>query len=409
MGGMYSLAKLRFFLYICDMKRFTLIIQILACMMTTLSACRKTAEPFKVYAWLAGNVNMSEEQLDAYFSHAAEAGISGIYLECHGGYPAVLGDSTSFRDSAALTILRRAVPHAQKYGLELHAWMWTTNRCEAALLKAHPEWYEVNGLGESLADIEMYKRKHYRFLCPNHEGVHDYLKERVRELAEVEGLTGIHLDFIRYPDAILPYGLHESRGVVQDRVYPQWDCCYCDECRAQFKAQTGIDPLELEDPTACEAWMQFRWDAMASLADGLLAEIRACGKVASAAVFATPEESRKLVRQDWVQFKHADALFPMIYNDAYAQPREWVEQAAREGIEALAAAGNKAKLYAGVTVPRDGDFARDIALARAAGAPGICFFSLEAFNRHPEFWDALRDAIAVGAKEQRSLSGTAAF
>jgi len=358
------------------------------------AACGQQEKPFAVYAWLAGRVDMPDEQLEDYFSKAADAGISGIFLECHGGYPTVLGDSTSFRDSAALVILRRAVPYARKYGVELHAWMWTTNRCEQALLKAHPEWYEVNGLGESLAEIEMYNRKHYRFLCPTHDGVEDYLKDRVRELAEVEGLTGIHLDFIRYPDAILPYGLHESRGVVQDKVYPQWDCCYCDECRAAFKAQTGIDPLELEDPTACEEWMQFRWDAMARLADNLLKEIRSCGKVATAAVFATPEESRKLVRQDWVQFKHADALLPMIYYDAYAQPREWIEKAAGEGVEALAAAGNKALLYAGVPMPRDGNFRQCIDLARAGGAHGICFFSLEALSRHPERWDALKEAVA---------------
>ena len=363
-------------------------------LVTAATGCGDREEPFRVYAWMSGKVSMTDEVLEDYFSRAADAGLDGIFLECHGGYPEVLGDSTSFRDSAALVILRRAVPYAQKYGLELHAWMWTTNRCEQALLKAHPEWYEVNGLGESLAEIEMYNRKHYRFLCPTHEGVEDYLKDRVRELAEVEGLTGIHLDFIRYPDAILPYGLHESRGVVQNRVYPQWDCCYCDECRAAFKAQTGIDPLELEDPTACEAWMQFRWDAMARLADNLLKEIRACGKVATAAVFATPEESKKLVRQDWVQFKHADALLPMIYYSSYAQPCEWVETATREGVAALAAAGNAARLFAGIPVPRDGDFRQCITLARAGGANGICFFSLEALSRHPEQWSALKQAVA---------------
>ncbi len=362
--------------------------------MATILSCHPAEEPFRVYAWMSGKIDMPEERLDSIFSNAARAGISGIYLECHGGYPSIL-DSTSFRDSAALTILRRAVPVAKKHGLELHAWMWTTNRCEETLLQAHPEWYEVNGLGESLAEIEMYNRKHYRFLCPNHEGVAEYLKDRVRELAEVEGLDGIHLDFIRYPDAILPYGLHESRGVVQDKVYPQWDCCYCDECRAKFKAQTGIDPLELDDPTANPEWMQFRWDAMAQLADGLLEEIQACGLKASAAVFATPEEARKLVRQDWVQFRHADALLPMIYHTSYAQPAEWIETATREGVTALAAAGNNARLYSGVSVPRDGDFAGRIALARAGGASGICFFSLEAFFRHPEYWSQIQAATAA--------------
>lgn len=375
------------------MKKITWFFLVLLLIGMTATACGQREHPFKVYAWMSGKLDMPDDVLENYFSQAAAAGISGIYLECHGGYPTLLGDTTSFRDSAALVILRRAVPYAKKYGLELHAWMWTTNRCEANLLDAHPEWYQINGLGESLAEIEMYGRKHYRFLCPNHEGVTEYLKDRVRELAEIEGLDGIHLDFIRYPDAILPYGLHASRGVVQDKVYPQWDCCYCEECRAKFQAQTGIDPLQLEDPSACEEWMQFRWDSMAQLADALLEEIRSCGKTASAAVFASPEESRKLVRQDWPQFRHADALLPMIYYPYYDKTEEWIETAVREGVTELSVAGNPARLYAGVLVPRDGGFARCIQLARDGGADGICFFSLEAFSRHPELWDALRTAV----------------
>lgn len=370
----------------------------LACisLLALASSCGSREEQkddFKVYAWLAGKVAMPEEDLDYYFRNAAESGIQAIFLECHGGYPEVLGDSTSFRDSAALTILRRAAVYAKKYDVELHAWMWCTNRCEAVLRKAHPDWYQVNGLGESLNDIKMYGREHYRFLCPNHEGVTEYLKDRIREIAEVEGLTGIHLDFIRYPDAILPYGLHQSRGVVQDKVYPQWDCCYCDECRAKFKAQTGIDPLELEDPGTNPEWLQFRWDSMAEMSSELLAEIKACGKVASAAVFATPEESKKLVRQDWVNYRNADLLMPMIYHDAYAQPGEWVETASREGVEALAAAGHGAKLISGVTTPRRGDFANYISYAKNAGAGGICFFSLEAFKRRPESWEILKQCL----------------
>ena len=132
---------------------------------------------------------------------------------------------------------------------------------------------------------------------------------------------------------------------------------------------------------------------MAQLADALLEEIRSCGKIASAAVFASPEESRKLVRQVWPQFRHADALLPMIYYPYYDKTEEWIETAVREGVTELSAAGNPARLYAGVLVPRDGGFARCIQLARDGGANGICFFSLEAFSRHPELWDALRTAV----------------
>ncbi|MDZ7822535.1 MAG: hypothetical protein U5N26_12435 [Candidatus Marinimicrobia bacterium] len=100
---------------------------------------------------------------------------------------------------------------------------------------------------ESCADIKLYNREHYRWLCPSRKETEEYLRNRVAELAEIRGLAGVHLDFIRYPDAILPYGLHESRGVFQDKVYPRWDFCYCEVCREAFRERTGIDPLELED------------------------------------------------------------------------------------------------------------------------------------------------------------------
>ena len=64
---------------------------------------------------------MPDEKLEHYFSKCKEVGIDAIIMECHSGKPVVL-DSTSFRDSAALEIIRRAVPYAKKYGIELHAW-----------------------------------------------------------------------------------------------------------------------------------------------------------------------------------------------------------------------------------------------------------------------------------------------
>ena len=41
-------------------------------------------------------------------------------------------------DSAAIQIIQNALPFAQKYGIELHAWIWTLNRTEHALRAAHP-------------------------------------------------------------------------------------------------------------------------------------------------------------------------------------------------------------------------------------------------------------------------------
>lgn len=360
--------------------------------------CRDKGRDVKVWAWLGTHAADSDSLFESYFRNAAQAGIDAVFYEAHGGYPEIV-DSTTFKDIAAIENLKKAAVYAEKYGVELHAWMWTTNRCEKTLLEAHPEWYQVNALGESLADIKMYGREHYRFLCPNHEGVIEYMKERVREIAQVPGLAGIHMDFIRYPDAMLPYALHESRGVVQDRIYPDWDCCYCDECRAKFKAQTGIDPLELEDPTSNEEWMQFRYNTMANYASEIAAEIKACGKISSAAVFASPEESKKLVRQDWVNFRNVDYFMPMIYNSAYGFPDEWIETATREGIEGLKAAGNPAVLRSGLAMggrhmsERVDTLKAAAAYAVAGGSQGLTIFCLDSFNRAENGWAVLKEIV----------------
>jgi uncharacterized lipoprotein YddW (UPF0748 family) len=370
-----------------------------------LNSCKEQAtETTKVWAWLSGSFaanrpdSVVSQRFENYFSKAKETGIDAIILEVHGGYPQV--DSTSitdFTDYSAIDIVNKVLPYAKKYGIELHAWIWTTNRCEKNLRAAHPEWYQVSAEGNSCLDVKLYNREHYRWLCPSRPEVLEYLKARVVELAKIDGLAGVHLDFIRYPDAILPYGLHESRGVVQDRVYPQWDHCYCEVCRANFKAKTGIDPMELEDPTENADWMQYRWDAISNVTNALAQEIHKYGKAATAAVFASPAESRKLVRQDWSQFTELDVIFPMIYHKFYNAEDPWIETATREGVEEMKAHNCKGYLCSGLFVghvPID-KIDEMIGYATRGGSQGICFFSLEGVERTPDYWDKLKESLIV--------------
>lgn len=349
----------------------------------------------KVWAWCSGKTSFTPEKWEEIFSVAEKTGIDAIILECHGGYPEILTDTLDCRDSAAIQIIKTALPYAHKHNIELHAWIWTTNRTELSWRRAHPDYYQVNAKGESCLDIKLYNREHYRWLCPSREENLEYMKERVRELAAIEGLAGIHLDFIRYPDVILPYALQESRGVVQDKVYPQWDFCYCDECRRLFKEQTGIDPIDLEDPTSNEAWMQFRFDAMSHFASEIAAEIQRLGKISSAAVFASPAESKKLVRQDWANYRNFDFIFPMLYHKYYGWNDEMVEIATKQGVDALKEANNDAILCTGLFtwhVPQDriGEF---LEMTNRGGSKGICFFSLEGIMRKPDYADSLATAL----------------
>lgn len=364
-------------------------------------SCNKKVDPNnKIWAWYSGKLKYTPAQWDSVFTKASDAGIDAIILECHGGYPEVVGDTMDLVDNAAIAIINNALPFAKKHNVELHAWIWTTNRTEQSWRRLHPDYYQVNAQGESCLDIKLYNREHYRWLCPSRPENTQYLKDRVSELAKIDGLAGVHLDFIRFPDAILPYALHESRGVVQDKVYPLWDFCYCDVCREKFKSVSGIDPLDLEDPTSNQEWMQFRWDLMSSFASDIAAEIKSHGKVASAAVFASPDESKKLVRQDWANFRNMDILFPMLYHKFYGWDDSMVETATREGVDALAAANNPAALCTGLFVghvPSDrlNEF---FTMVRNGGSTGICLFSIEGIEKTPGYWDSLMAVPQVLSK-----------
>ena len=75
--------------------------------LTLIMSCSSTKSPSpKVWAWVSGSLTMTNETLEHYFSKCKEVGIEAIMMECHSGKPVVL-DSTTFRDSAALEIIRR--------------------------------------------------------------------------------------------------------------------------------------------------------------------------------------------------------------------------------------------------------------------------------------------------------------
>lgn len=70
-------------------------------------------------------------------------------------------------------------------------------------------------------------------------------------------MDGVHLDYVRMPDVILPVSLWKNYGIEQKEELPEYDYCYCDVCRELFKAKTGQDPLELKYPMENQELDQF--------------------------------------------------------------------------------------------------------------------------------------------------------
>ena len=264
---------------------------------------------------------------------------------------------------------RKYVPFAREVGLELHAWMFTMMRGEN--VSAHPEWYAVSRSGVSTAVKPPYVG-YYKFMCPSRPEVRAYLRGLVRELASVDGLTGIHLDYIRYPDVILPVALWPKYNLIQDREYPDFDFCYCNVCRQDFFRQTEDDPGLMMDPTSSAAWRQFRYDTITEVVRELRDVTRRAGKILTAAVFPTPDIARRLVRQDWTKWK-IDAVLPMVYNGFYKEGVPWIERATRAGVKAL---GGSIPLYSGLYVPdlSPSELGGAVRAALKGGASGVSVF-----------------------------------
>lgn len=261
---------------------------------------------------------------------------------------------------------------AKSEGLEAHRWMWTMNRGEKSLLAAHPEWYAVNRKGESCADKPPYV-DYYRWLCPSREEVKQYLVDDVKSILANDYVDGIHLDYVRFCDVVLPVNLWENYHIEQTRELPEYDYCYCDVCKEKFKKWRGKDITDIKYPEASLSWRLFRYDAITNIVNDIAAVASSYKKQITAAVFPTPEVARRNVRQDWTKW-NLTGVCPMIYHGFYKEDVAWIGDAVAEGVRLL---NGKFPLYAGLFIPdfkTSSEARKGVEIALRNGAAGISLF-----------------------------------
>lgn len=327
-----------------------------AAMLSCLPACRPKPGPVlkdhKNWAWL-GDPHMADiEAVIRRLAPYREAGISGLCISSAG--------------------IERTLPAAIELGFEVQAWTWMLCCPDRAVTEAHPNWYMINRKGESCLEKPAYVA-YYRWLCPNKPEVRDFLLDRVLGIAGYQGVSAIQFDYMRYPDVILPVGLQPQYGLVQDGEMPEFDYCYCPDCRRLFKEREGLDPLSLPDPSLNKAWRAFREQSITDLVSFLAGELHARGKRVSAAVFPTPDIARGLVRQDWTRWD-LDDIFPMAYYAHYNKKASWVGTATAAVREALSGRGTK--VYTGILLngaPK-GELETAVRAAFDHGADGMAIF-----------------------------------
>ncbi|MFH1571127.1 MAG: family 10 glycosylhydrolase [Gemmatimonadota bacterium] len=336
----------------------------------------------KHWTWFGPSEGTGDDEWRRTFATMRASGIDAVL-------PEVVNTHEAHYASQHLPVaepwLERILPMAHAEGLEVHAWMHTMTCNIPAVYEAHREWYSVNGLDESSADKPAYV-DYYKFLCPSRPEVQEFVARRVRELAAIDELDGVHLDYIRYPDVILAPALQPRYRIVQDREYPQYDYCYCEVCRRDFREQTGVDPKDLADPSADAAWRQFRYDRITRLVNRVLVpEGRRRGKAMTAAVFPNWEN----VRQNWYRWD-VDAVLPMLYHRFYNEEIEWIGRQCARGVANLP---GEVRLYSGVQVPRRApeQLAQMVQVSMAGGAAGVSLFSARSMSE--ELWKVFAAAV----------------
>lgn len=324
------------------------------------------ASQYTHWTWITTDVDTPDDDWKRRFDVMKRSGIDAIL-------PEVVGNSSAAYASRHLPVsghwLEQILPLAREAGLEVHAWIHCMPCTAPQIVKAHPQWYVVNGKGESAAVHPAYV-EHYKFLCPTQDEVQRFVRQRVVELAEYEGLTSIHLDYIRFPDVILAEALQPRYGIVQDREYPEYDYCYCPVCRRAFEEQAGVDPLSLEDPSANAAWREFRHERINNIVMNVLAPAaREKGKLVTAAVFPNWWN----VRQQWFRWG-LDAVLPMLYHNFYGGDIDWIEGQCRAGADLLA---GTCPLYSGLFVPSltPDELPAAVEASLRGGARGVSLFA----------------------------------
>ncbi|WP_417363587.1 family 10 glycosylhydrolase [Galbibacter sp.] len=313
-------------------------------------------EDFKYWTWITADANRDDSTYVAEFSKYKNSGIDAVLINT-GTDPELLG---------------RLTPLAKQEGLEVHAWIMAMNRPGDSVALQHPEWYAVSRDGNSCFDHRPYV-DYYQWLCPTRKPAREHVLHLVEELAKVNGIETVHLDYIRYSDIFLPVGLLPKYDLKQETELPEFDFCYCDVCVSEFEKIHHKNPRELSNPAVDMEWKQFRLNQIKAVVDDAYDIVHKHGKKLSAAVFPYPEMADHMVRQRWDKW-NIDMVLPMIYHNFYNEEVDWIGFATKQGVEDLK--GSSTSLHTGIFVPpmTADQVVQAIVLAKENGAKGISFF-----------------------------------
>jgi uncharacterized lipoprotein YddW (UPF0748 family) len=297
----------------------------------------------------------NRQRLEILLEDARALGVTDLFVQVYRGgrawFDSSLADPTPYAATwraagrpagdALSVLIERA--HAQ--GLRVHGWVNVLSlaaNADAPILRdLGPSAAAVDQKGRSILDYPRFEvpepdRRYYRmgtpavWLDPATPGVSDRLAATFAELlARYPALDGLHLDYIRYPDA-LPFSPATRFGVGLSFGFGE-------ESRARFEAQSGLRAPFGSSIVNGDRWDDWRRAQLTHLVRRIADAAREARPevTVSAAVLADVERAYLVDLQDWIGWLDdglLDFAVPMLYTRDQRMLRYGVE-----GMSGLAA------------------------------------------------------------------------
>ena len=355
------------------------------------------------------------DRVAVLLADADALGVTDLFVQIYRGgkawYPSELADTAPYKrvraaggDTDTLQVL---IEGAHARGMRVHAWvnvLSLSKNAKAPLLRdLGPSAVTVDQKGRSVLDYPDYEvpepdRQWVRmgtpaiWLDPAVPAVAERIVATYAELLRnVPGLDGLHLDYIRYADA-LPFVPGTRFGVGLGFGFGE-------PSRARFREDTGLKAPFGESLINANRWDDWRREQLSALVASIAKQARATrpGIELSAAVISDRERAYQVDMQDWLTWLdagHLDFAVPMLYTRDERMLRYGVETfdglAARRGLMVGLGSWLFAKSPAGAV--------GQLRVAAEAPRVGEAFFSWDAMRETP----ALLNALATEAANERT-------
>lgn len=280
------------------------------------------------------------------------------------------------------------VTEADKRGIEVHAWVedFYIGVKENYFTKHTPQWLMQTQTG-SVRQSEGREYGGYLFLDPANVEVRHYLIRFYDELlTKFPQITGLNLDYIRYP--------------VSDQSD---DTGYTEAAMNDFAQQQGIvfsEEIGREEKAAIVAQYYDQWVSYrAQQVTNFVAEVREMVKrkhetvLLSTAVFPEQGKSFGDKKQDfstWLERGYLDIITPMAYYDDVST--------LTNALEAMLPDLSQCYCYAGISPTyhnlSDKQVLAQMQATMDAGAQGFVFFGSQSILNNPRYIDLLEQTFA---------------